>query len=258
MSAFQPDPDNRPGENRFISRWYPEVRSQGFTNVDGTIAFYRHVEHYARGARTVVDFGCGRGYAAEDSCEFRRSLVLLRRKGRHVIGLDVDPVGSENPNIDEFRPVTLRGDWPIDAGSVDVAVLDWVAEHLERPVEVFREAARVLRGGGVICIRTPNLLGYHAAISRMVPNAMHRMILKIAQGGGREERDVFPTCYRANTPRRLRHLLQEASFRPKIICHEPEPSYLSFSSVSYALGVFYQRYAPEWARNTILAFGEKL
>lgn len=244
-------------ENRLLCRWYPETRTQGFTHVDGTIAFYNHVQRYARDARTILDLGCGRGRATEDQSAFRRSLTDLRSDGRRVIGLDVDPIGAENPSIDEFRMIRPGEPWPVDSDSVSVIVADWVAEHLEHPSDVFREAARVLRKGGVIGLRTPNLLGYQAAISRLIPNVFHAKIVKKVQGGSREDRDVFPTYYRANTVRRLRHFFQEAGLIPTIIGHEPEPLYLLFSSAAFALGVFYQRHAPTWARNHIFAFGQK-
>jgi hypothetical protein len=44
---------------------------------------------------------------------------------------------------------------------------------------------------------------------------------------------------------------------PLIYAHEPEPSYLSFSTGAYLLGVLYQRWAPNAIKTVILAFGRR-
>ena len=69
--------------------------------------------------RVVVDVGCGRGGAVEvldgtDPLDFRGA-------GRRVIGIDVDPVGADNPVLDEFR--RIAGDrWPLEDESVDLVL----------------------------------------------------------------------------------------------------------------------------------------
>ena len=54
--------------------------------------------------------------------------------------------------------------------------------------------------------------------------------------------DVFPTYYRGNTPRKLGMLANRAGLTlSRMILHEPCPWFLSFSPVTLALGIFYER-----------------
>jgi len=57
-----------------------------------------------------------------------------------------------------------------------------------------------------------------------------------------DERDVFPTVYRANTAGRLRVLLEGAGLEvERLERFETEPEYLAFHPLAYALGVAYER-----------------
>ncbi len=244
-------------KERLLLRWYPEVGIQGYTNVDSTVAFYSRIASLCPTAQRVVDFGCGRGRHSDDALPFRRALTNLRRDGRQVIGLDIDPVGNDNPLIDEFRKIVPGREWPIESNSVDLIVSDWVVEHLSAPLHAFQQAARVLKPGAYFCLRTQNLLGYTGALTRMIPNGLHEEVLMRVQRDERHAHDVFPTYHRANTRRQLTRLMIEAGLQPTVVCHEPEPAYLGFNPAAYCLGVLYQRFAPECIRTVLLGFGRK-
>lgn len=153
--------------------------------------------------RVVVDVGCGRGGAVEvldgtDPLDFRGA-------GRRVIGIDVDPVGADNPVLDEFR--RIAGDrWPLEDESVDLVVSDWTLEHVDAPEAFVAELTRVLRPGGAFVARTVNRNSVTALGARAVPNRHHAKLVGRMQPG-RQERDVFPTAYRMNTRRALARLL---------------------------------------------------
>jgi SAM-dependent methyltransferase len=235
------------------ARFYPESRFGGFSNVDGTIAFYQRVQALLSPQSVVVDFGCGRGAYAEDPIPLRRDLRIFKGKAARVIGLDVDPAGFENPYLDEFH--LLEGEaWPLPAGSANLVVCDSVIEHLENPQVFFSEASRVLQPGGAVCIRTPNLWGYVALLSRLVPNRAHVSVL-VRVKERTNEKDVFPTYYRCNTLPTLRRSLETCGFEPAVFGFGPEPAYLSFSPFAYWLGKLYQRFAPGFLQPVIFAFG---
>jgi len=85
-----------------VSIFYPENRAGGFSRCDGTVQFYERVHALLRPDYVVIDFGAGRGAAYyQDPSLYRKSLRNLRGEGRRVVGVDVDPVVSTNPYIDE-------------------------------------------------------------------------------------------------------------------------------------------------------------
>ncbi|TAM93140.1 MAG: class I SAM-dependent methyltransferase, partial [Jatrophihabitans sp.] len=127
---------------------------------------------------------------------------------RTVIGIDVDPVGAQNPIIDEFRLIDGGGRWPLQDASVDLAVSDYVLEHVDDPAAFVAELARTLRPGGAFVARTISRHSLLSFAARHVRNDRHSRWLSVLQPG-REARDVFPTRYRMNTERRLHDLLDD-------------------------------------------------
>jgi len=245
--------DRRLGEYQAL--FYPESRLLGFSGVDGTVAFYVAVNAALRGDDAVLDVGCGRGARADDPVEFRRALATLRGRCRCVLGIDLDPAAATNPTLDEFRLIEGRR-WPVADESIDVCIADWVLEHIDEPDAFFAECRRVLRPGGYLHIRTPNVLSYFGLLSRFIPERRHGAVLRWAQPTRREE-DVFPKYYRCNTMRTLRTVLDRHGFTHVVRGYEPEPGYLGFSRVAYALGVLYQRLAPSALRTNLLVHARK-
>ena len=237
--------------------FYPEQGFGGFSNVDGTIVFYQRVRALLKPEFTVLDVGCGRGEYADDQVSFRRNLRSQRGLVSKVIGIDTDPVGVENPTIDEFRQLDLSlPQWPVEAESIDLIFSDWVMEHVGEPSAFLAECRRVLKPGGHLCLRTTNRLGYAGIASSLIPNGMHVRLLSKFQPGRLEE-DVFPTYYRANTVSKLKAFLERAGFDACVFAHESEPAYLGFSSVAYWFGMQYRRFAPSVLYNTLMAFARK-
>jgi SAM-dependent methyltransferase len=237
-------------------RWYSEARVGGYTDADGTVAFYGRVRAILPPDAIVADVGCGRGAHASDPIPFRRDLRILRGHAARVIGIDVDEAAATNPLVDEFRRIGADGAFPIGDGECDFVVSDFVLEHVEQPDRFFAECRRILRPGGRIALRTTNALGYVGLMSRLIPNRKHASVLERVQEG-RAARDVFPTTYRCNTTRRLRRTLEQAGFDAVVYGFESEPRYLEFSRTLYALGVLHQRLAPRALRLGLFAFGER-
>jgi SAM-dependent methyltransferase len=173
--------------------YYPESRIGGFTNIDGTIAFYSRVNALLTPASVVVDIGCGRGAYGEDRILYRRDLRILQGKCARVIGIDVDAKAVQNPFLDEFRLIEAGG-LPVEDGSTDLCLADNVLEHLADPDRFFAECRRILKPGGLVCIRTPNVISYFGLLSRLVPNRQHVPVLQKAKDRLNEQ-DVFPTVF---------------------------------------------------------------
>lgn len=240
----------------YMGDYYPESAFGGFTDIDGTITFYTRVNALIRSSSVVLDVGCGRGAHSDDPVAIRRDLQVFTKKCQRVIGIDVDEAASQNPFLDEFRLIENVG-WPVKDDSVDLSVCDWVLEHVQAPKRFFAEWQRVIKPGGYVCIRTPNLLSYGPLLSRLIPRRYHAAIIQRIQGSDRERDDIFPAYYRCNTIWRIRKIFDEYGFDHCVYGHAPEPSALSFSRLCYFLGVMYQRLAPGFLRPAIFAFAKK-
>lgn len=239
-----------------IKFFYPEARFGGFSDIDGTIAFFNRVNSLLDSSFVVLDVGCGRGAYDQDSVPIRRKLGIIKGKVAKVIGIDVDQNAQDNPFLDEFR--LIQGDslsWPIEQDSIDLIVCDNVLEHIDIPDRFFGEIHRVLKNGGYLCIRTPNRWSYIAIVATLVPSKHHFRIISAIQGGRKEE-DVFPTVYKCNSIVKLKRIMKQNGFECVVYGYEAEPSYLSFSKIAYFFGVLHQKFAPGFMKPAIFAFGK--
>ena len=227
---------------------YPEIEAGGYSRVDGAVAFYGRVQALLADLEapvTIVDFGAGRGRTADDPVAFRRQLQELRGPGRTVIGVDVDPVVTGNPRVDEGRVIGDDGVIPVDTASVDLVVSDWTFEHVDRADQAAAELDRILKPGGWICSVTPNKWGYIALGARLVPNRHHVGALHKLQPG-KQEVDTFPTRYRMNTRRDLERLFPEPRFHLRAYTADAEPHQYGAGSkaVTALLGLVHRAPAP--------------
>jgi SAM-dependent methyltransferase len=246
-----PAPPKSP--NRFQNVFYPESKFGGFTDIDVTIAFFSRINALLHESFTVLDAGCGRGcLIIDDPIPFRRNLQIIQGKVQRVIGIDVDPVGQDNPYMDEFRQIE-GNTWPLEDNSIDLCYSNYVVEHLQDPDAFFSEARRVLKNGGYLCIRTTNMWNYMGIISSLIPSKFHSKLLAKVQDKRKEE-DVFPTTYRCNTISKMQQILDKYGFVHVVHGYESEPCYLSFSKLAY--GVIHQKFAPQFLRQSLVAFSQ--
>jgi SAM-dependent methyltransferase len=237
-------------------RQYPEVGAGGFTRIDGTIQFYARVNALLRPDMTVLEFGAGRGQAAEDSLPFRRDLLIIRGKVREVIGVDVDPVVLENPIID--RAMIFDGErLDLEDNSVDLILSDWVFEHLPHPAKSAAELNRVLKPGGWVCARTPYFLSTISIGGRLIPNGLHAKLLKKIQPGVRQAKDVFPTKYRLNSFRALKKYFPLDKWEHYSYVDSPAPSYHFGSRLILRIFSVIQYFKHPLAGEILLVFMKK-
>lgn len=237
-------------------KYYPESRFGGYSRVDGTIAFYQRIQALIRPEMILLDVGCGRGKVVDIieqyPCEKCR---IFKGSCRKVIGIDVDEAGRENTVIDEFRKIE-NDCWPVESGSIDLLVSDMALEHIREPTKFFSECSRVVKPGGFVCIRTPNRWSYVSIIASLIPNRLHANVVGVVQPGRKAE-DVFPTYYRANTPKVIQKLLQANHLDGCVIRHITEPSYFGFSEWSFRFGVYFHRWLPGMFWPLLFVFAER-
>jgi SAM-dependent methyltransferase len=244
------------GYARVLRRVYPEFGAGGFTRADGSVEFYQRVNALLGPDATVLDLGAGRGVGGTDPVAYRQGLADLRGRAKQVIGIDVDPVVRENPQLDRALLIGPDGRFPLEGGSVDLIVSDWTFEHVDDPVTTVREAARVLRPGGWVCARTPNKWGLIGMPARLVPNRLHHAVLRRVQPRRRAV-DAFPTRYRMNTRRHLRALFPAGEWEDCSYAVQCEPPYVADSVAVMRAVRAVQRVVPARMHDVLMVFMRK-
>jgi SAM-dependent methyltransferase len=240
-----------------ISTFYPENKAGGFSRCDGTVQFYQRVRALLRPDAVVLDFGAGRGAAYyQDSSVYRKSLRSLRGEGRRVIGVDIDPVVSSNPWIDEAVVIDSTSRLPFPNETFDLIVSDSTFEHLADATRIACELDRVLKAGGWICARTPNRNGYVALVNRMVPARIARRLVPLAQPDRKVE-DIFHAYYRMNTLRTLSRLFPADNYEHMSFAFDSEPRYHFNRRAMFGVLLVLHTLTPPLLRNTLMAFLRK-
>ncbi len=216
-------------ERRFYQRLWQERAFQW-----ETLRPYRQwaLEFLSPNRSVMLDVGAG---GAQDR---QRSFRGLAGK---VVGIDIDDAVLANPGLDEaqvFDGVHI----PFPDRSFDVVVSDWTFEHVSAPGPLLQEIARVLKEGGLLVVRTPNLWHYVSLIARVTPYWFHKLSCRCFLGPGQQPRHTFATFYRLNTGGRIKSALSQAGFaQVELRFIEPPPSYLRFNPLLFLLGVLYER-----------------
>ena len=96
---------------------------------------------------SLLDVGCGFNYA------FLSSIEPYIREG---VGIDFKVPAMENGKIKTLQ-MTLDDNLDFKDNTFDIVTLLAVLEHLEKPVAICREIARVLKPGGRLLITVPSI-----------------------------------------------------------------------------------------------------
>lgn len=221
MNMTQQEPAQMPWE----ARMYPETWAGSYSSRDCTVTFYTRVHALLDPTATMLNVGAGRGAnILRDLSPYRRKIQTFKGRVQRVIGLDVDPVVVENPDLDEAHVIEPTSPFPLPAQSVDLVIADHVLEHLEFPQAFAAEVERVLKPGGWLCARTPTKWGYIGIATRAIPNRLHTRMLSRLQPTRKAE-DVFPTFYRMNTMSDLRKPFPPARWRHCTYGYNGVPGY---------------------------------
>jgi ubiquinone/menaquinone biosynthesis C-methylase UbiE len=215
---------------RLLDRFYP-VLEDGQRFRDGNSPFYAWLLSSLDGGSRVLNVGAG---PMPEPGRRMRGLV------GHLVGVDIDPVVMTNEDLDEAQVIDgVR--LPYEDNLFDAVYSDWTMEHVEQPELLLREIHRVLKPGASYWLRTTNLHHYVTAIAAVTPHWFHTWALGKA-GVERADGGPWRTYYRSNTPARLRAQLLRAGFATcQIDTLEPNPTYLTFNSLTFLIGVGYER-----------------
>ncbi len=169
---------------------------------DHTAVERRFLDQALRPGSVALDAGCGR----------TTRLRGYRDRIARLVGVDVDEdAGRTNSYLDEYVLADLDDPLPFVDDSFDVVYANFVVEHLAYPERTFSEWRRVLRPGGTLVLLTSNRASPLMAAADRLPQRVRLAIKR--RGAGAVERDVYPTRYLANTPKRLALLTTSAGFQ---------------------------------------------
>lgn len=195
----------------------PEIIVDNFSAIECDLTYFSFIRALCQrhDVRMILDYGAGRNYYISDFDPARQSYFIkdlrdLRYNGAHVTAVDVDEAVLKNPVSDVRKVINPNAALDLPDASFDLIVSDMVFEHVEKPVVVARELQRVLKPGGWMIVRTPNVLGYMTLASALVPNRLHTAVLRLVQPN-RKAQDTFPTFYRLNSLAGMRRHFSECS-----------------------------------------------
>lgn len=193
------------------------------------LIFRKRILSHIKPDSLILDLGSGAGIVSH---------MHFKGLARRVCGVDLDPRVVNNPMLDEGK-VSDAGEIPYEDDIFDVVFSDNVFEHLEVPLQVYKEVARVLKPGGVLLFKTPNKWHYMPTIARITPHSFHLFVNRLR---GRAEVDTFPTHYRSNTKAEVKRLAQQVGLQVERIERiEGRPEYLRMIWLTYLVGMFYER-----------------
>ncbi|MDR2381695.1 MAG: class I SAM-dependent methyltransferase [Bifidobacteriaceae bacterium] len=144
----------------------------------------RHLAPHLRPGLSVLDIGSAGGALTRD-------LAAYVAPGQ-VTGLDSSPDAVRDAQVHPARPANLTfevGDayaLPFEPGSFDVVHFHQVLHHLTDPAAALREAARVVRPGGLIAVREADFGASFWFPEATAWEAWRELYQLVARAGGTE------------------------------------------------------------------------
>lgn len=155
-----------------------------------------------------VDIGCGTG-------RYLHAMAARRVPRDRIHGLELDADVVRALNAEGFRAHHARVEdcTDIAPGSIDLATMFHVIEHVDAPSRVISRIAEWMAPGGVLAIETPNL------------DALDARRFRDRWWGGYH----FPRHWHLYTPETLQRALREHGFEPFAVRYQTGHSFWMYS-----------------------------
>jgi ubiquinone/menaquinone biosynthesis C-methylase UbiE len=173
-----------------------------------------HQNRYARGLGDLVQEGCrwldiGAGTKVHNGWIGANAKDLADRAGL-LVGCDMVETHLARNALLDGAAVANATHLPFSAASFDLVTANMVLEHLDDPLAVFIEVARVLASGGHFVFVTPNVRNPLVwAASVVFSKPVRKRLAHFIEG--REDEHIFHTFYRANSPRAIQNLAEQVA-----------------------------------------------
>lgn len=129
----------------------PGSRSKMTTERYGQL--YKVLSPYINSCDAILDVGC----AAGGFLDYLRERGFTRLYGADITRVYVEKAHRKNAYVIKHGSAESL---PFNDGIFDVIIMEQVLEHLVNPAIAFREAGRVLKKEGVLCIGVPDAARY--------------------------------------------------------------------------------------------------
>lgn len=114
----------------------------------------------------ILDIGCGAGHLIHGLSAVSNGCVALDIEGQRLKGIN-----KKNPNISCIQANGEDG-LPFKSNTFDVVIASELLEHLNNPVNFYREVVRILRNKGILILSTPNSDNLTFKILRRLPKTL--------------------------------------------------------------------------------------
>jgi ubiquinone/menaquinone biosynthesis C-methylase UbiE len=176
------------------------VASHASRTVENSAAF---LLPHVKPTSTILDLGCGPGTITRGFCRFvpEGSVVGIDAGESVIETARTSAPKAEYPNL-SFQVGDITKRLPFEDGSVDIVYTSQTLLHIPSPVQVMREAYRILKPGGMLAMRETDTVTWHPSSpqTEAYREALSKAIPPGAQGMG--------------AGRRLHVWAKEAGFEP--------------------------------------------
>jgi SAM-dependent methyltransferase len=176
------------------------------STTDVQTEFPRWVTQYCDSTSIVLDVGAGKGRTGH--------AAIIRQKVARLVGVDPDASIVQNPYLDERCQASIEEFAKERDSNFDCLYSTSVLEHVTNPCKFLSACRSLLKPGGTLFSVTPNLWHYFGMATKLSASLrIEDWLLERLVGTQVKASYHFPTTYRLNSIRTLKHTLAYSGFR---------------------------------------------